>query len=40
MSKLSNEEKEKNDIMVVNFTKISQTMESKMLLSIDKNIVE
>ena len=32
--------KKKNDIMVVNFTKISQEMKNKSLLSIEKNITE
>ena len=32
--------KKKNDIMVVNFTKISQEMKNKSLLSIEKNIIE
>ena len=32
--------KKKKDNMVVNVTKISQTMKSKSLLSIEKNIIE
>ena len=37
---LSKEEKEKNGSMVMNFTKISQKMKNKSLLSIEKNIIE
>ena len=37
---LSKEEKEKNDNMVVNVIKISQKMEKKSLLGIQKKIIE
>ena len=37
--KLSKEEKDKNDNMVVSITKIFQKMKSKSLLSIEKNII-
>ena len=36
---LSKEEKEKNDNMVVNVTKISQKRKNKSLLGIEKNII-
>ena len=38
--KLSYEEKEKSNNMVVNVTKIFQKMRNKILLSIEKNITE
>ena len=37
---LSKEEKEKDNNMVVNVTKISQKMKNKSLLSLEKNIIE
>ena len=37
---LSKEEKEKNNNVVVNVTKISQKVKNKSLLSIERNIIE
>ena len=37
---LSKEEKEKNNNMAVNDTKISQKMKNKSLLSIEKNVIK